>query len=63
MKHDPVAPEDAVERVLRALNEHTAKSVNGRTVKVAADSICVHSDTPGAVALAKAVYDAVADRL
>jgi UPF0271 protein len=63
MKHEPVAPDDAVTRVMRALTEGTAKSVNGRTVKVTADSICVHSDTPGALALAQAVYHAVADRL
>ena len=63
MKHEPVAPEDAVARVMRALTKRTAKSVNGIEVAVAADSICIHSDTPGAVPLAKAVYEAVADRL
>jgi UPF0271 protein len=63
MRHDPVAPEDAVARVKRALAEHKTTSVNGKDVAVAIDSICVHSDTPGALPLAKAVYEAVADRL
>jgi 5-oxoprolinase (ATP-hydrolysing) subunit A len=63
MIHDAVAPEDAVTRVLRALREKTALSVNGKSVPVAIDSICVHSDTPGALPLAKAVYEAVADQL
>ncbi len=63
MIHEAVAPEDAVTRVLRALRERTAISMNGRAVPVAIDSICVHSDTPGALPLAKAVYEAVADQL
>jgi len=63
MIHEAVAPEDAVTRVLRALREKTALSVNGKAVPVAIDSICVHSDTPGALPLAKAVYEAVADQL
>lgn len=63
MIHEAVAPEDAVTRVLRALREKTALSVNGKAVPVAIDSICVHSDTPGALPLARAVYEAVADQL
>jgi 5-oxoprolinase (ATP-hydrolysing) subunit A len=45
------------------LRDRTALSINGRAVPVAIDSICVHSDTPGALPLAKAVYEAVADQL
>jgi 5-oxoprolinase (ATP-hydrolysing) subunit A len=63
MIHEAVAPEDAVTRVLRALKDKTARSINGKSVPVAIDSICVHSDTPGALPLAKAVYEAVADQL
>jgi UPF0271 protein len=63
MIHEAVAPDDAVMRVMRALTEKTAKSINGKSVPVAIDSICVHSDTPGALPLAMAVFDAVADRL
>jgi 5-oxoprolinase (ATP-hydrolysing) subunit A len=63
MIHEAVAPEVAVTRVLRALSEKTALSINGKAVPVAIDSICVHSDTPGALPLAKAVYEAVSDHL
>jgi 5-oxoprolinase (ATP-hydrolysing) subunit A len=59
MHHDPVAPQVAVERVLRAIKEGKTSSVNGRDVAVRADTICVHSDTPGALAVAKAVHAAV----
>jgi UPF0271 protein len=63
MIHEAVAPEDAVAKVMQALREKTATSINGVSVPVAIDSISVHSDTPGALPLAKAVYEAVADRL
>src|SRR5262245_16190180 len=59
MQHDPVAPQDAVDRVLRAIKEGKTSSVNGRDVVVRADTICVHSDTPGALAVARAVHAAV----
>ncbi len=35
-------------------------SVNGKNVTVRADCICVHSDTPNAVEVARSVKDAVA---
>jgi UPF0271 protein len=48
---------------LRAVKEGIAESVNGAKVKVRADCICVHSDTPNAVAVAQAVKAAVAEYL
>jgi UPF0271 protein len=59
MEHEPVDPETAVSRVLRAVREGKTTSVNGKEVDVRADSICVHSDTPGAMAVAQAVYRAL----
>jgi UPF0271 protein len=59
MHHDPVTPSSAVDRVLRAIKDGKTKSVNGRDVDVRADSICVHSDTPGALAVAEAVHEAL----
>jgi UPF0271 protein len=49
----------AAERSLRAIREGKVKSVNGKDVAVRADAICVHSDTPNAVAIVKAVRSAV----
>jgi len=63
MTHDPVPPEQAAERVLRAVREGKATSVNGKEVDVVAESVCVHSDTPGAVDVARAVHAALAGML
>ena len=46
-------PKEAAERVLRMLREGKVRSVEGRDVDVRADTICVHGDTPGAVAFAR----------
>jgi UPF0271 protein len=58
-EHEAVDPADAASRCLRAIAEGKTKSINGRDVTVRADSICVHSDTPNAVAVARAVRDAL----
>jgi UPF0271 protein len=58
-EHIAVDPARAAARCLRAIREGKAESVNGRDVAVRADSICVHSDTPNAVEVARAVRDAL----
>ena len=50
----------AVDPQLRAVEEGKATSVAGNDVQVRADSVCVHSDTPNAVDIAKAVKEALA---
>jgi UPF0271 protein len=62
-EHLPVDPVRAAAGALRAVKEGVAESVNGAKVKVRADCICVHSDTPNAVAVAQAVKAAVAEYL
>ena len=54
--HDPDA---AAARVVRMLETGAVIAVDGTKVPVGIDSICVHGDTPGAVALAGAVRAAV----
>jgi UPF0271 protein len=54
--HDPDA---AATRVVRMLEAGAVIAVDGTRVPVGIDSICVHGDTPGAVALASAVRAAV----
>jgi len=49
----------AAERVRRAVRDGRVRSVGGVDVAVRADSICVHSDTPNAVEVARAVREAV----
>lgn len=58
-EHDPVDPKAAAERSLRAVEESKTRSVNGVDVPVRADCICVHSDTPNAIEVARAVREAV----
>jgi UPF0271 protein len=61
--HDAVSAEDARDKVLRALDLGVTRSISGRDVGVVADSVCVHGDTPGAVEVANAVFNAVLPRL
>ncbi|WP_136519084.1 LamB/YcsF family protein [Cellulomonas telluris] len=51
---------EAAERAVRMATEGAVVAVDGRTVPVAADSLCLHSDTPGAVPIAGAVRAALA---
>jgi UPF0271 protein len=58
-EHAAVDPTVAAERSVRAIREGKVRSIGGKDVAVRADAICVHSDTPNAVAITKAVRDAV----
>jgi UPF0271 protein len=58
-EHAAVDPAEAARRSVRAIKEGKVASVGGKDVAVRADAICVHSDTPNAVEIAKAVRDAV----
>ena len=62
-EHHAVDAKRAAERALRAVKDGVAESINGHEVRVRADCICVHSDTPNAVEVAQAVKTAVADYL
>jgi len=62
-EHEAKDPTDAATRCARALAEGKTRSVAGNDVSVGADAICVHSDTPNAVAIAKAVREAVRPHL
>jgi UPF0271 protein len=59
-EHQSVDPKEAAERSVRAVEEGKVKSVAGNDVPVRADSVCVHSDTPNAVEIARAVRTALA---
>jgi UPF0271 protein len=62
-EHEAVDPAAAAERTLRAIREGKVRSVQGPDVPMRAECVCVHSDTPGAVAVAKAVRDAIKEYL
>src|SRR5499427_8303601 len=50
--HDAVDPVQAAARVVRVMREHVVATTSGRDIPVRAETVCVHSDTPAAVAIA-----------
>ncbi len=54
-----VDPDEVVARVLRMVLRQEVVAVDGTVVPVPAESVCVHSDTPGAMVLAAAVRTAL----
>jgi UPF0271 protein len=54
--HDPAR---VAARAVAMARDGVVEAVDGSTVPVAVDSVCVHGDTPGAVALARAVRTAL----
>ncbi|GII54850.1 UPF0271 protein [Planotetraspora thailandica] len=54
--HDP---DEVAARAVRMARDGVVTAVDGTDVRVDARSVCVHGDTPGAVALAEAVRDAL----
>ncbi len=54
--HDPDA---AVRQVLQIVTEGCVTAVDGTRVPLEADTICIHGDGPNAVAIVKAVHDAL----
>jgi 5-oxoprolinase (ATP-hydrolysing) subunit A len=50
-----------VERAVRMVRERVVQAVDGRLVPLAVDTICVHSDTPGAADLASGLRAALTE--
>jgi 5-oxoprolinase (ATP-hydrolysing) subunit A len=50
--HDPAI---IAERVLRMAQDGAVVSVTGKVIKMRTDTVCIHGDTPGAVAIAQDV--------
>lgn len=53
--HVAYDPAEAAARVERVAREGVAPAASGKEIPMRADTVCVHSDTPGAVELAAAV--------
>ncbi len=58
-EHAAVDPDDAASKCVRAIEEGVVRSVDGNDVPVGADCICIHSDTPNAVAVTETVRNAI----
>ena len=54
-RHVAYDPAVATARLERVVREGVAVSVSGKEIPMRADTVCVHSDTPGAAELARAV--------
>jgi len=58
-EHPPVDAARAAARCLRAIRDGLTESVGGKDVRVGAETICVHSDTPNAVEIAEVLRRAL----
>jgi 5-oxoprolinase (ATP-hydrolysing) subunit A len=56
--HDPAA---VGARAVRMAADGRVEAVDGSTIAVEVESVCVHGDTPGAVELARAVRTALTE--
>jgi len=56
--HDPEA---VVQRALRMVRDQAVEAIDGSTVPLIVDTICVHGDTPGAAELAARIRTAFED--
>lgn len=56
-EHPPISAAEVAEKVRRAIDLGLTRAVSGKDVRVVADLICVHSDTPNAIEVARAVFD------
>jgi UPF0271 protein len=54
-------PDAVAAKVLRACTEGLVRTVEGKDIAIGFDSVCIHSDTPGALALVQATRRALAD--
>jgi UPF0271 protein len=52
-------PTDVARRALEMVTRQTVSALDGTSLPVKADTICIHGDTPGAAALARAVREAL----
>lgn len=49
--------EDAADQALAIASSRTVQSIEGENIRIECDTICIHSDMPGAVGRAEAIID------
>jgi UPF0271 protein len=54
-------PEDAASQALRIAVRHEVVAWDGSVVKMDAETLCIHGDTPGAVEIARSVRKRLED--
>jgi UPF0271 protein len=55
-------PQEAAARVVQMVEQGTVQAIDGSTLSIAADSVCVHGDSPTAVRFAVAVRQVLTER-
>ena len=50
-------PEEAAEQAVGLARDGTVVAIDGTKIEVRADTLCIHGDTPGVVAIAKRIQD------
>ncbi len=50
-------PDEAAEQAVRLARDHSAIASDGSRIEVRADTICIHGDTPGVVAIAGRIHE------
>ncbi len=58
-EHPARDPDEAARRAVRVARDGIATSIGGRDLTVRAESFCLHSDTPNAAEIARAVHAAL----
>lgn len=58
-EHRHVDADAAAQKALRAVRDGVVRSVEGSDVSVRAKTVCIHSDTPNAVEIVRAVHGAL----
>lgn len=53
--------EEAIKRVLQMVKKGTVTAITGKEIEVQADSVCIHGDSPKALAFAKEIHSALMD--
>lgn len=51
--------EEAVNRVIRMIKDHTVQTINGKKIEICPDSVCVHGDSEKALLFVKKIRSAL----
>lgn len=57
-EHEAVVPELAASRAVAAVRDNYIETIGGKKIETRAQTVCIHSDTPNAVEIAKAIHKA-----
>lgn len=57
--HEARDPVEAARRAVRVMTEHKATAIDGSDFDMRAETVCIHSDTPNAVELARTLNEAL----